>query len=197
MEDEHLHLLIDEEIYIIPEDTRENDSVTKHTKAVKDLADEVSEETSSMKNSEGLSIEHASKNQDSDGDSKDPKDENVEVSAESPTIPNHQEIANEEIPFAIFHSSTNDSDIELLNKIIAACKLPENQYQIFAGGFNQNIKFKKALVFVPEAKAFYTPIPYKNSEFLCSKPLDQISGDVQEKTKLWNALQSFVDSLQK
>ncbi|MEO1255595.1 MAG: hypothetical protein AAFY41_12060, partial [Bacteroidota bacterium] len=64
--------------------------------------------------------------------------------------------------------------------------------KIFANGFDQSVKFKKALVFVPEAKAFYTPIPYKGSEFLCSKPLTELIKDQNEKAKLWGALQKFV-----
>ena len=196
MEKENLHLLITEEIYMLPQDetsiieaeeevSTEQEAVVESTEEVsakQEFVDESASENS--ENVETVEINESNKVQDSE-----------EKGAESPKIPKQELDPVTEIPFAVFHSSNNESDIELLNKIIAACKLPADQYKIFDGGFDQSISFKKALVFVPEAKAFYSPIPYKKSEFLCSKPLDQISGDVQEKAKLWTALQKFVNQL--
>ncbi|WP_462248160.1 hypothetical protein [Ekhidna sp.] len=209
MEKENLHLLITEEIYMLPQDETSNESeeeVSVEHEVVVETEEEVSiEQEAIVESVEEVSAKQELVHEPASENSK--KEETVETTesnevqdpeekvAESPKIPKQETESIKEISFAVFHSSNDESDIELLNKIIAACKLPSDQYKIFDGGFDQSISFKKALVFVPEAKAFYSPIPYKNSEFLCSKPLDQISGDVQEKAKLWEALQKFVNQL--
>ncbi len=194
MEHEHLHLFITEEIYRLPEDERSEQGIESPVAEISSM-DVVSEtpQTEGVKEPE-LKLEkeevvtETETNEINEGETP----AHIETVQESPEIPHHDLEPSKDLPFAVFHSSNNASDIELLHKIIDACKLPEDQYKIFGGGFDQSVHFKKALVFVPEAKAFYTPIPYKNSVFLCSKPLDQISGDVQEKAKLWAALQKFV-----
>jgi len=160
MEKEHLHLLIHEEIYQLPEDQTSQKDYT-----------ETAEPSIVAK----------------------PEPEAVTTIQEDVSIQeNGAEDHSKEIAFAVFHDSVNEGEIVLLHKIIAACNIPDEHYQIFNTGFDQTVKFKKALVFVPEAKAFYTPIPYKNSEFLCSKPLSQLASDQNEKAKLWGALQKFI-----
>lgn len=195
MEREHLHLLINEEIYLVSQDENTADESKIHTVDKNVESKTITSKESELKieiQKEEKSDEKEEKKQ-TEASKKTPA--HIETQQESPEIPHHDLGDPGEIPFAVFHSSTNESDIELLHKIIDACKLPDGQFKIFGGGFDQSVHFNKALVFVPEAKAFYTPIPYKESEFLCSKPLDQISGDVQEKAKLWGALRKFVDSL--
>lgn len=164
MDKEYLHLLIDEEIYLIEEDKAGEESAVV----------EVSEDTPPETNEK---VE-ASK-------------EHVDETPHIPKVKVERPI-EQIIPFAVFHESTNEEEIALLQKIIDACKLNPNEYQVFANGFNKEVKFKKALVFVPTAKAFYEPIPYQKSEFLCAKPLNQIVGNQKEKAKLWKALQAFV-----
>ncbi|WP_436517309.1 hypothetical protein [Ekhidna sp. To15] len=193
MKREHLHHFITEEIYILPQD----ENIAEHLQS-----QAIEEEVESTNNSPIDKSEQKVEKQVVEELEQKPKKQEVveseetpahiETKQESPEIPHHDLEDAGEISFAVFHNSHDASDIELLHKIIDACKLPHDQYKIFGGGFDQSVHFKKALVFVPEAKAFYTPIPYKNSMFLCSKPLDQISGDVQEKAKLWGALQKFV-----
>ncbi len=185
MEKEHLHLLIHEEIYRLP---------TDELIEGKDL--EASEVAPAEPSSEPTT-ELAEKPETTETDEVLNNDQLVEpVSTQetkSETIsqePIQEKL--EELPLAIFHSSSNDAETELLQKIIDACKVPTDQFKIFNSGFDQTIKFKKALVFVQEAKGFYVPIPYKNSEFLCSKPLSQLIQDQGEKAKLWSALQKFV-----
>lgn len=201
MEQEHLHRLITEEIYMLPEDHLEENMVSKSPeKKAEDNNTEVgvaqskTEVETEVVNESDVKFE-AKEEVVSSAPNIDKATEtpaHIETKQESPEIPVHDLEPSKEIPFAVFHSSNDASDIDLLHKIIDACKVPQDQYKIFGGGFDQSIHFKKALVFVPEAKAFYTPIPYKNSEFLCSKPLHHISGDNQEKAKLWGALQKFV-----
>lgn len=191
MQQEHLHLFITEEIYRLPEDMQSEEivePVATENISTEEIPDEPQVEVA--KEPEVAIEKEVDVAQSSEQSEETPA--HIETKQESPEIPHHDLEPSKDIPFAVFHSSNNASDIELLHKIIDACKIPEGEYKIFGGGFDQSVHFKKALVFVPEAKAFYTPIPYKNSVFLCAKPLDQISGDVQEKAKLWAALQKFV-----
>ena len=180
MDREHLHLLINEDIYLLPQ-----------------------EEKTLKLNKEQVSISEITANEHPEitPDSKQiaPEESEKEVPEETPKIPELQPIREEvappvqkPIPLAVFHESDNDAEIGLLQKIINACKIPEENYQVFANGFNQEVLFDKALVFVAKAKAFYAPIPYKGSQFLCSKPLSVLINDQQEKAKLWAALQKFV-----
>ena len=187
MEKEHLHLLIHEEIYRLPEDqvfsVEELDEQTASTDVAKGVQEsiQVAEPVSKLEETEAKQAKPETKEK--------PKEEHHQ---ESPHIPHHDLPDAKPLPFAVFHTSHDPVENELLHKIIDACKIPEGDYKIFSNGFDQSVKFKKALVFVPEAKAFYTPIPYKGSEFLCSKPLSILAADVNEKAKLWRALQKFV-----
>ena len=186
MEKEHLHLLIHEEIFRLPEDevVMEETAAIVETGEVQDSSMVAEPEPETVaKQKEPVAEQPAA-------EKKEMSEE--EHHQESPHIPHHDLPDSKPLPFAVFHSSHDPAENELLHKIIDACKIPKSDYKIFSNGFDQSVKFKKALVFVPEAKAFYTPIPYKGSEFLCSKPLSMLAADVKEKAKLWGALQKFV-----
>lgn len=96
------------------------------------------------------------------------------------------------IPLAIFHASDDKEDRALLDKIIQACKLSDGDFQLFDGGFDKEISFEKALVFVAEAQTYYEPVKYQNSQILCARPLSEIATNKEEKSKLWGALQTFL-----
>lgn len=183
MEKEHLHLLIHEEIFLLPQDKIAEEETVNEEK-------EVQESTAVAEPEAELIVKPEEAKADPDTETKDIPEE--ELKQESPEIPVKEVEEPTEIPLAIFHSSTNEAEIELLQKIIDACKVPADEYKIFGNGFDQSVQFKKALVFVPEAKSFYTPIPYKGSQFLCSKPLSILAADKNEKAKLWGALQKFL-----
>ncbi|WP_421762946.1 hypothetical protein [Ekhidna sp.] len=187
MEKENLHLLINEEIYLLPQDKLIEDETLDKTEEVQESTTVAEPEPELL-----AKQEKAAPEQPKPASKEEPEEVHHQ---ESPHIPHHDLPDSKPLPFAVFHTSHAPAENELLHKILDACKVPESDYKIFSNGFDQSVMFKKALVFVPEAKAFYTPIPYKGSEFLCSKPLDQISGNVQEKAKLWAALQKFVDHL--
>ncbi len=111
----------------------------------------------------------------------------------SPPLPNvAQETSERTIPLAIFYETTSDEDIQLLEKIIAACKLRSESYEVFNEGLQKDIAFEKALVFVAQAKQFYTPIDYQESQILYSKPLNILAQNKQEKATLWGALRAFI-----
>lgn len=209
MEKEHLHLLITEEIYRIPTDeiaeTETTSAVVESSEKVITVAEpELTISTSAKPVEKEITKEEvvsevkepepniADETKDETPVEPQSAKEKKEVPHESPHIPIHDLPDSQPLPFAVFHTSHDPAENKLLHKIIDACKVPSEQYKIFSNGFDAAVKFKKALVFVPEAKAFYTPIPYKGSEFLCSKPLSDLSKDPSEKAKLWGALQKFV-----
>ena len=173
MEKEHLHLLINEEIYRLPDES-----------VIEEYAEAKTE-------TETLQVAEPDPEPLVNEEKAEPQESPQDVS-EGPAKQEKHPETPEEWPFAVFHSSSNEQELELLHKIIAACKVPNSDYKIFNQGFDQSVKFKKALVFVPEAKAFYEPIPYNGSEFLCSLPLAKLVQDQNEKAKLWGALQKFV-----
>lgn len=184
MEKEHLHLLIHEEIYLLSQDEIINEESAE-------VREDVQKSTSIAEpEPEPVAKEEESAEKQPAPETKEASEE--ERHQDSPHIPHHDLPDSKPLPFAVFHTSHDPAENELLHKIIDACKIPESDYKIFSNGFDQAVKFKKALVFVPEAKAFYTPIPYKGSEFLCSRPLAVLAADVNEKAKLWGALQKFV-----
>lgn len=193
MEKEHLHLLIHEEIYRLPSDEpigesdRDDDVVESTTETTDEV--ETLEAESKVAEPEPEPIKEPVPITETDNEKPEVKEEPTQ---ESPVIPIQEVEEPTEIPFAIFHSSTDEDEIALLQKIIDACKVPADNYKIFGNGFDQSVQFKKALVFIEKAKAFYSPIPYKGSEFLCSKPLTDLAKDQNEKAKLWRALQKFV-----
>lgn len=162
MDPENLHLLIHEEIYVINENQVESSSKEER---VSDITQE----------SPKTELEH-------------------KIVEKIPVIPQKSEITENEkvVQVAVFHESINESELELLKKIIEACKLTPDQYEVFANGFNKEVKFKKALAFVASAKKFYEPIPYQESQILCSKPLNEIANNQQEKVQLWSALKEFL-----
>ena len=170
MDQNHLHLLIDEEIYIIGKDA------------------ESTEEKVETSPGENLAVAEPEEEQSPPEEVKRGHIEETPTIPETPIEPEKEKV----IPVAIFHESSSESEIELLKKIIEACKLTPDQYEVFANGFNKEVKFQKALVFVAKAKTFYTSIPYQGSQILCSKPLNEIASNQQEKVKLWGALKEYL-----
>ncbi len=160
MDHEHLHLLINEEIYQIGNDSFESP----------DMAVQVPEKKPEIKQTSTV--------QESTKTPSDPKSVSARI--------------DEVIPVAIFHETTEESELILLQKIIDACGLETTSYQVFANGFNKEVKFKKALVFVSSSKSYYEPIPYQKSHILCSRPLKEIQNNQQEKMKLWTALKNYL-----
>ena len=175
MDREHLHLLIDEEIYLIQE---ESDQV----EAPKEVSTEAKAAPPEAPIANDTPVDSPAPTPAPTSLASDPPAEE-EAPKEDPTAPSTQ--------IAIFHSSSSEADVVLLEKIIAACKLEEGSYQVYADGFDKEVIFQKALVFVASAKAFYEPVPYQESLILCSRPLPEIGANQQEKAKLWAALQKF------
>lgn len=164
MDPEQLHLLINEDIYIIEENGEEPEASTNV-----DQMEKMPEEPVS--------------------------DPIAEKTIETPRVIPNEDLVKpmaKTIPLAVFHESKSEEDKELLQKIIEACKLAQGSYEVFENGFNKEIMFRKALVFVEKSKAFYEPIPYQKSEILCARPLGIIAANQEEKAKLWSALKQFV-----
>lgn len=163
MNREDLHLLINEEIYLIQDDAKDDQIVLETDPTAENLNEEAPNPPSEVK----------------------------KVVEPAAVVPEKVQVEERTIPVAIFHESSDDSELDLLEKIISACKLESDSYQVFANGFNKEVKFHKALIFVASSKSFYTAIPYQGSQLLCSKPLKEIAENQQEKVKLWGALKTF------
>ena len=163
MDKEHMHLLINEEIYLVKEDAQAS-TVSENAPLPEKAAE-----------------------------SKEQKPEVVTPKVEEEIILETAKAETSEttIPVAVFHESTTENELDLLQKIISACKLEPDTFQVYANGFNKEVKFKKALVFVASSKSYYTPIPYQGGEILCSRPLVEIQNNQEEKVKLWSALKTF------
>lgn len=171
MKQEHLHLLLNEELYQI--DHEQSGEVGEAKEDGKALPTKESE------------TEIAAATEVEETPAK------VQIATQQVTNEGSSNPA-EVVPLAIFHQSSTPDDLDLLKKILAACKLAPGTYQVFDNGFDKEIPFKKALVFIEKAKVFYEAVPYKQSQILCSKPLNEVAGNQQDKAKLWNALQAFV-----
>jgi len=174
---EHLHLLIHEEIYLINERKEEIEEVVNDTAMIPKHS-EREEDTVEVVGKEELTIQ---------------EEETPQRVDETPTPEvSVERLSKHTVPLAIFHEATSDADLQLLQKIIDACKLENDSYEVYANGFNKEVTFEKAVVFVEKAKKFYSPIAYQQSQILCSKPLHLIANNQQEKAKLWGALKGFI-----
>lgn len=184
MDPADLHLLLDEEIYLIQEETSAEQiesSLPQQEEAARPAVDAPQEE-------EDVPTAKA-------GAEDTPVEAPLPPQPEAATSAQDAEQAKASdpiIPVAIFHETTSQADLALLDKIISACKLDHGTFQIMANGFSKEVTFQKALVFVEKSKAFYEPIPYRDGQILCSRPLHQIAVDQGEKAKLWGALQQFL-----
>ena len=94
------------------------------------------------------------------------------------------------IPIAFIHQSSNQTELELLDKIVAACKLGSKDYKILQD--SNNMPFKKGVIFTSEATDFYHPVRESGREILYSKPLETLMKRKEDKAKLWESLKKFL-----
>ncbi len=154
MKSEHLHLLIDEEIYLIK--------------------------------SQGDKLQVASDKLEAEDLSVDSPQPSVESDAKT-SISNSQ---IEKIQFAFIHDTDKQEELDLLNNIIAACKLDSKDFRITKKDKAPN--YENAVIFTSEANQFYSSTQVDNTKILYSKPLAILLNSKEEKGNLWGALQVFV-----
>lgn len=145
MKDEHLHLLINEEIYAL--------------------------DSSKLKVDSGQS--EVERNQ-------------TEVDSSRQSV----QVSEESVEIVFIHDSTKPDELELLAKIIEACKLKDGTFQVAKSGAEPNCK--KAIVFTDEAKVYYEIKAEENRHVLYSKTLRELKESTDEKGKLWNKLKEFL-----
>ncbi|MEP1097283.1 MAG: hypothetical protein ABJG78_19360 [Cyclobacteriaceae bacterium] len=161
MESEHLHFLINEEIYAVKPQTNHDKSHVDHVQSSVDAG------VSTVANKEPLKGSGAEKT-----------DTNLQV----------QPI--EKIKIAFIYQSSNSDELELLNKIIGACKLEAQDFKVFKEG--ESAHFEKAVIFTDSASSYCIPSTKAEGEIMYSKPLNILFHSPEEKRELWGALQSFV-----
>ena len=179
MKKEHLHLLIDEEIYSInplPAVNNKSDAPIVEDKELR-VASMDSIERSVDKIVEGTNKIAGGTDKVAGGKS---TAETTEVPKSTPTI-----------KFAFIHDTDRPEELNLLNKIIGACKLDNSEFNIFKT--NEEIPFEKAVVFTTSASAYYQSSKIETSEIMYSQPLHILINSKEEKGKLWGALQEFIN----
>lgn len=153
MENEHLHLLINEEIYVI-----EGQATSEK------LQENIEKPTVSSPQPDKV-IEST-------------KGEVKEVES----IP--------QIKIAFIHNSDKPEELELLNKIIGACKLNSQNFKVLKKG--EPIQYEKAIIFTNSANSYYQSSRTPEGEVIHSKPLTELNSSPEEKGKLWSALKEFL-----
>ena len=184
MEKEYLHLLINEEIYRISDQS-------EYKGLVNEPQNQLAYEQETVQSNEVAELV-ADQENNSRKEEQEPHKANKEHH-DTPEIPNITVGEIEELDFAVFHSSKEKAELDLIHKIIDACKLAEGTYKIFGDGFDESVQFKKALVFVNTGKKYYEPIQHKMGSFLCSRPASVLMNDQNQKIELWNALKAFLN----
>ena len=100
----------------------------------------------------------------------------------------------EKVKFLVACQSLNEEEKTLLEKILKAIGISEEEYELEVGSTKKITNYQKALIFAEKPFGeFYKVKDYKGSEILSSKSLSQIKDSNQEKSKLWNALKSWLD----
>ena len=137
MENEHLNLFIDEEVFILNENSEPSPK-------------------------------------------KEKKDEVTEVK---------QEVKKPKIKFAFIHNSDSKDELELLNKIIEACKISPEDFYI--GSDDSMVDFSKAVYFKESKNEYYEVQSEGPRSLIYSKPLSVLQSSKDDKAKLWAALKAF------
>ena len=162
MKNDHLHLFIDEEIYLVGQPA-----------------------TSSPKEDNGEVAAPAI--------TPAPVAKNKLKPVAGPEVPPTPKVpVTPTLPFGFYTLRLQPAEKELLNKIIAACKIPTTDYKVFEDG-PQHLRSKKAVVFVDEPKESpYQPIKKGQTEVIYSKSLSTLMHSQDDKMKLWGILQPFI-----
>lgn len=86
----------------------------------------------------------------------------------------------------------NESEKELLDKILDAVNVKEEDYELEVGSTKMITSYKKAIIFSSqEVGTFYQVGNYKGTELLSARPLSEMIHSKEEKMKLWNALKNW------
>lgn len=96
----------------------------------------------------------------------------------------------ERVRFAFFHNTDQPEEIDLLSKIVAACKLEASSFKVLKVG--EEVTFEKAVVFTKSGPSYYVPNNHERGIVMYSQPLHALLNSKEEKGKLWGALQVFV-----
>ncbi len=118
----------------------------------------------------------------------------VEESGSTPTVLEKKEDLperKEKIRIVFIHHTTKQEELDLLNKIVAACKIAREDYRLITEK-SMEISAAKAIVFTESSSNYYTPFSTQGSEELHSKPLHVLMNSKEDKAKLWGALKTFI-----
>ncbi len=119
------------------------------------------------------------------------KDQEAEVRSRGLETPINSTIKKvETVPIVFVHNSDNAQELELLNKIIVACRLDQKNFKILKMG--ENVMYRKAIIFTDASANYYQPQENDETITLYSKPLNILMNSKDEKGELWKALKGLV-----
>lgn len=246
MKKEHLHLLIDEEIYSIGEvglggdstgeiEASEGEEESRKLKVesdgqqIEENVEEMTEKSAAAvpAEEENLASKVVSDKSQVEGDAEESiespalvelideesqksivtndKQQVEETTAESIEKPTFTESSEEtysipsvakpepepSVKYAFFHNTDQPEELDLLNKVIAACKLDTSDFKVLKVG--QETAFEKAVVFTKSGPSYYKSTNHEKGIVMYSQPLSVLANSKEEKGKLWGALQGFIN----
>lgn len=203
MEKGHLHLLIDEEIYLIDSQDstgkldagngKEEGQVKAKEEVEGDAEDSVvltvaSSSEEGSRESKVTSDEPKVEKDTQESEEKIVVDEHIDEAPDIPSIPATAPATS--VKYAFFHNTDQPEELDLLNKIIDACKLADTDFKVLKVG--QEVVFEKAVVFTKSGPSYYVSTQHERGVVMYAQPLATLMLSKEEKGKLWGALQKFV-----
>lgn len=96
-----------------------------------------------------------------------------------------------DIPILFIHNTNVKEELDLLSKIIDACKLDAKLFRSIPTE-DEGVKAEKKIIFSDSEPNYYTPQQTEGSQIIYSKPLQTLINSREDKAKLWEALKAFI-----
>ena len=169
MEDAYLKLFLTEELYLLPNDQKKIPEVTETEPAHIAVV-----ENNSM----------------------------AETVSQRPVnpAPEPESVAREEIvkhPVIVVSESLSHEEKELMNNILKAVNIKPGQIHHIEGQPENSLSYDKLIVFgdfeIEGVEHAYYNVTRTTQMSLRAKPLSEVNGNREEKTKLWNSLKTWFD----
>lgn len=194
MEKKHLHLLINEEIYVIDETQSHqqlSESGLQNGENSLNPGGKISttDVHQSPKDDKGMT-KPESHSKTSAIDSSTDDSGLIGNKKDLPTADTPSMEVIEKVQIAFIHDSNKAEELALLDKIVAACKLEASIFKILRHG--EKIEYEKGILFTESTSSFYQATESGHTQILYSRPLHVLMSSKEEKGKLWNALKEFV-----
>lgn len=169
MEEAHLKLFLTEELYLLPDDQ-------KTTPPKPESAPQVETVTETVGGQEPTTV------------AEEPFEP---VQAPAP-------ITQEELvkhPIIVVSETLSGEEKELMNNILKAVNIKPNQIHHIVGQPQSNLSYDKLIVFgsfvIEGVDSEYYNVTRTTQMSLRARPLSEVNGNREEKTRLWNSLKTW------